>query len=95
MKRSRIAPISRKRRQRDAAYPKARMAVYDRSQGLCEARTDVCTGRMQAVHHIAGRGGPDPHRLDNLLGCCDPCHRRIHSSPAESYEQGWMRRRVA
>lgn len=94
MKRTRIRAVSARRRRRDAAYAAARRKVYDRAHDVCEAR---CTHRCEIVgtevHHIAGRGGPDPHRLDNLLLCCAHCHRFIHDQPALAYERGWMRRR--
>lgn len=88
-----MRPVSAKRRKRDNVYAAARRAVWDRSEGICEARTDVCTGRCEQVHHRAGRTGPEPHALTNLLGCCRECHSRIHARPAESYAAGWMVRR--
>ena len=95
MRRGRIAPVSARRRARDAAYPAARRAVYERAGGVCEAQVaGVCLGAGTQVHHIAGRGGPDPHRLDNLKLCCAPCHEHIHANPAESYAAGWMRSRI-
>jgi hypothetical protein len=56
-----MRPYSPRRRARDRSYPQARIAVQERSQGLCEAGTSVCTGRLEQVHHKAGRTGPDPH----------------------------------
>lgn len=83
--------VSAKRRKRDQNYPAARRAVFARSMGACEAEACIdCNGQCQQVHHVAGRGGPDPHRLDGLLGVCRPCHDHIHGSPAESFERGWM-----
>jgi hypothetical protein len=88
-----MRPYSPRRRARDRSYPQARIAVQERSQGLCEAGTSVCTGRLEQVHHKAGRTGPDPHALDRLLGVCAACHRYIESNRAESYERGWLIRR--
>jgi len=83
--------VSAKRRKRDKNYPAARRAVFARSMGACEAEATIrCNGQCQQVHHLAGRGGPDPHRLDGLLGVCAPCHEHIHRNVAEAYEHGWM-----
>lgn len=31
------------------------------------------------IHHIRGRGGPDPHNHKNLTYLCPNCHRLVHS----------------
>ena len=94
MKRSRMRQVSPKRRARDRTYPAARQAVWERAAGWCEAAIDpVCTGDMVDVHHKAGRLGPDPHALENLLGLCRACHDWIGAHPAESYRRGFMVRR--
>lgn len=90
-----LKPVSAKRRKRDAVYQQRRAEVFERAGGRCEARIhhDGCTGRCEQVHHLAGRGGPDPHRLDNLLGVCGPCHHFIHVEPAAAMRAGLMVRR--
>ena len=94
MKRSRINPVSSKRRKRDAVYPERRRQVFDRAEGRCEAMAGMwCTGRCENVHHKAGRLGEDPHALDGLVGICGPCHRWVHDNPGEAYELGLMARR--
>lgn len=70
--------VSDRRRKRDAGYPAARRAVWERAGGLCE----WCALEMTDVHHRAGRVGPDPHRLANLVGLCRSCHERVHREPA-------------
>jgi 5-methylcytosine-specific restriction endonuclease McrA len=86
--------MSKRRLKRDAGYQRSRFAVYERSEGRCELEiTPDCYRTMTDVHHRAGRGGPDPHRLDNLLGLCRLCHNYVHQWPLESYENGWMVRR--
>ena len=86
-----LKPVSDRRRKRDAGYPESRTAIYSRAEGMCEARCTIeCAGGGHQVHHIAGRGGPDPHRLDNLLLCCAPCHDHIHANPERAYANGWM-----
>lgn len=82
--------MSARRRKRDAVYPERRQQVWERGNGMCE----YCgMAAMGSVHHLAGRGGPDPHRLDNLIGLCEPCHRAAHGSPAWAREVGLMRTR--
>ena len=82
--------VSHKRRKRDAIYPTRRIEVFEREGGLCQC----CRSRvMECVHHIAGRGGPDPHRLENLAGLCDACHRRVHAEPEWARSVGLMRSR--
>lgn len=96
-RRSRLNPVSKRRRIRDRDYQRARAAVYERARGFCEARyhADGCSGLCQEVHHLAGRGGDDPHRLDNLLGVSSACHRDIHANPDRSYQLGLMVSRLA
>ena len=93
MKRTRIRPVSRKRQARDRHYQQARHDVYERAGGACEVLGPDCTGAGQEVHHVAGRLGPDPHRLSNLKLCCSPCHKTVHSYPEWSYSRGHMVRR--
>ena len=95
--RTRINPVSARRRKRDAVYADRRKAAFERSGGLCEACVKDwaadCDGRAAEIHHIAGRGGSDPHRLDNLLAVSSEHHRRIHAEPALSYSLGFMVKR--
>lgn len=50
-----------------------------------------------SLHHRQGRGGPDPHRLANIILLCGSgttgCHGWVHAHPEESYRAGWMVRR--
>jgi len=86
-----VKQVSDKRRKRDAVYPQRRRQVFERGDGVCE----FCHGAaMTDVHHVAGRGGPDPHRLSNLIGLCQPCHRRAHGEPEWARSVGLMRTRL-
>lgn len=76
------------------SFTAAREAVRERSGGTCEAATERCTRIAVHVHHKAGRVGPDPHHPDRLLHVCLACHDHIHRNPEESYEAGWMLRRL-
>ena len=82
--------VSDRRRKRDAIYPERRRQVHERGHGICE----YCqTAEMTDVHHLAGRVGPDPHRLTNLIGLCRPCHDRAHGNPEWARQVGLMRSR--
>jgi 5-methylcytosine-specific restriction endonuclease McrA len=87
-----VKAVSDRRRKRDAVYPARRQQVFERGVGMCE---HCLTAEMTEVHHIAGRGGPDPHRLDNLVGLDAECHRRAHAEPEWARQVGLMRSRIA
>jgi 5-methylcytosine-specific restriction endonuclease McrA len=94
VRRAAIRPVSPRKRRRDAGYAQARRQVFERAEGLCEARcAPSCSGRCEQVHHRAGRGGVDPHRLDNLVGVCQACHMFIEAHRGWAYEAGWLVRR--
>ena len=96
MRRTPIRAVSDRRRKRDSDYPEARREVFRRAGGCCEVGVDPrCSGMCEQVHHRAGRGGEDPHRLANLLGCCAFCHAWLHANPEESRARGWSRTRHA
>ena len=83
--------VSDRRRRRDAVYPQRRREVWERGGGVCE----FChAAEMTDVHHLAGRGGDDPHRLANLMGLCSGCHRRAHGEPEWARSVGLMRSRL-
>jgi len=86
-----VKQVSDRRRKRDAVYSQRRRDVHERGDGVCE----FCrAANMTEVHHLAGRVGPDPHRLDNLIGLCAPCHRRAHSEPVWARSVGLSRSRI-
>ena len=83
--------VSDRRRRRDAVYPARREQVWERGNGMCE---HCGMAAMEEVHHIAGRGGLDPHRLSNLVGLCGDDHRRAHREPEWARSVGLMRSRL-
>jgi 5-methylcytosine-specific restriction endonuclease McrA len=87
-----VRAVSDRRRRRDAVYPARREQVWERGNGMCE---HCLMAAMDEVHHIAGRGGDDPHRLSNLVGLCAGCHARAHGEPAWARSVGLMRSRTA
>ena len=95
LRRTRLSSApSKRRRRRDRVYAVQRDLAYQRALGRCEAAVaDVCTGRVEQVHHLGGRVGGDPHALDNLLAVCFRCHEWIESNRAESYRLGLLRSR--
>lgn len=90
-----MKPVSDRRRQRDADYDDARKAAFERASGWCEAMVLGCTGRAEQTHHVAGRGGDDPHRLDNLKVLCAHCHQWTHLNPRQARRLGLMRSRMS
>jgi 5-methylcytosine-specific restriction endonuclease McrA len=87
-----VKAVSDRRRKRDAVYGERRDQVFERGRGMCEF-CEVWV--MEQVHHLAGRGGPDPHRLENLIGLCEACHRRAHGEPEWARSVGLARSRHA
>jgi 5-methylcytosine-specific restriction endonuclease McrA len=86
-----VKAVSDRRRKRDRVYGERRQQVWERGNGMCE----FCSmAAMGSVHHVAGRGGSDPHRLSNLVGLCEPCHRRAHGEPEWARAVGLMRSRL-
>jgi hypothetical protein len=71
-------------------YPARRREVWERAGGVCEW---CFAAPCEQVHHLAGRGGSDPHRLDNLIGLCAADHERVHRNPVWAREVGLMRSR--
>jgi len=91
----RLPARSAKTAARDAVYPERRAAAFARDGGRCIiGAVEDCSGRAEQCHHLAGRVGPDPHRLDNLASCCGACHRWCHAEPAAAAAAGWMRSRL-
>ena len=72
-------------------YQSQRLLAYLRDKGRC-VRDPSHEGEQ--MHHRQGRRGLDPHRLPNLLTLCSACHTYVHANPRESYENGWMVRRL-
>ena len=81
-----VRQVSSARVVRDAPYAAAREAVYEREDGVCE--WPRCAAPMTECHHVAGRGGPDPHRLSNLVGLCADHHGWVHANPVEAAAVG-------
>lgn len=88
-----VVPLLKQRPDDPWTYADACEVVDRRSGGRCECPR-ACGLPATVHHHIAGRGGANPHHPDNLLHLAVECHQWIHSHPEESYANGTMRRRV-
>lgn len=92
-RRTRLKPVSDKKRVRDAELAKARVEVAQRAFGRCEANTPACPSREHAgvhAHHVRRRSAGGGHGAENLLWVCEAAHAYIHANPAESYDAGWL-----
>ena len=90
MKRTRLAPMSRKRRAALPAYAAAKAVLPNR----CEAKiTGVCTGYAQDAHHIhaRGRGGPLVPGEGGLKALCRECHSWAHANTRAARAKGLLR----
>ena len=91
MGRAAVKAVSDRRRKRDRVYAERRRQVFERGDGVCEFCRSAAMGE---VHHLAGRVGPDPHRLENLIGLCGGCHRRAHGEPEWARSVGLSKARL-
>jgi hypothetical protein len=86
MKRSRIKPISDKRRERMKAYKLLREAFL-KIYPICE----VClNAKATDIHHRRGRFGSRLNETEHWLPVCRKCHTLIHHNPKWAYEQGHL-----
>lgn len=86
MKRSRIKPISDKRRERMKAYKLLREAFLE-ANPICQVCGDA---KATDVHHKRGRFGSRLNDTDHWLAVCRQDHHRIHNNPKWAYEQGHL-----
>jgi hypothetical protein len=69
----------------------ARNIIRDRSDRICER----CGGAPATdAHHRRNRSQGGKWEASNLMHLCRDCHAYITTNPTESYEQGWMVRRI-
>lgn len=94
VRRSRLRRMSATAQKFAAQFEQAKVIVASRSQGFCEAQTSACSGFGQHFHHRAGRVGPGVNLPGMILHVCWRCHRYLHTHPLESYERGWLVRRL-
>jgi hypothetical protein len=95
MKRSRMKPVSDKRKAEIPAREACMVAVILRSGGKCEMKVPgVCTGHGAHGHEplLRAQGGDPTDPGQVLLGCV-PCHRWAHDNPEKAYAMGLLKRR--
>lgn len=74
---------------------KTRDLVLERDAWSCLRCRQGITGRPYSLHHRKGRINNQPSNLITLCGSGSTgCHGYVHAHPWESYEQGWMIRRL-
>lgn len=79
-----------------ASWRKARQAVHDRADGLCEGRcAPNCAGQGAHAHHVRLRSQGGTDDLENLRWLCHNCHSWVHASPYEAYRLGLLERTTA
>ena len=76
-------------RRKEGFTPETRQIIERRSGGRCEARTPICSGWGQHIHHRKSRRAGD-HSAPNGLHVCRSCHAFIHDHPELSMEKGWI-----
>jgi hypothetical protein len=78
LRKTRLRPISAKRRRVGAIYTKIRQE-YLTENPICQVCH--CSSSSQ-IHHMAGRVGSKLNDVKDFLAVCFNCHRRIHDNPA-------------
>ena len=85
MKRSRISPVSVKRKREWVEYRKLGNEFLKNK--VCERCNTK--GFNLDIHHKAGRG-KFYLAVDTWMAVCRTCHEYIHKWPKESREKGWL-----
>lgn len=92
MRRTRLKPMSVKRRRRNEEYRKVRDTVAERE--LCEAQVSgVCRIYGAHAHHILRRSQGGADTPENLAWLCAPCHEWTHQHPEWAKGVGLLRSR--
>jgi hypothetical protein len=86
MKRTRLSPISDRRRAEAKEYAEKREAFL-RQRPVCE-RCDRRSSRD--VHHKAGRYGGNYLNVATWAALCRHCHDDIHQHPSQARASGWL-----
>lgn len=89
LKRTRLNPVSKKRRVQNKEYSKVRTA-YIAEHPRCE----ICTnGRSTDIHHKIGRWGERLADDTFFMALCRECHEQIHKNPTWAYANGYLLKR--
>ncbi len=79
-----------KNRKKQQEYAAARLVVFQRSMGMCEARWEGCVRVANHAHHMKRRSQGGKNEPSNLLAVCHVCHDKIHRNPSEAFEKGHL-----
>lgn len=89
LKRTRLNPISKKRREQNKDYSKVRKA-YMTAHPKCE----LCNkANASDIHHKAGRWKERLTDATNFMALCRECHEHIHKNPGWAYGNGYLLKR--
>ena len=82
MKRTRIAPVSRKRKIAIPKRTELRLTQLSR-QPMCEGLIDGCNNQATDVHELINRSQRSSSWLepDLFVSLCRPCHRFVTDNP--------------
>ena len=69
-------------------YPSIRAYLADKQENRCA----VCGGPMEHIHHIVPRHLGGSNTVDNLIGLCMNCHKKVHSGEIKLDEEGLKKR---
>ena len=90
MKRTRIKPVSAKRRSQAKARQELIRAVMERDQYACQARIEGCSSHAVDVHELKSRArGGSILEMSNCIALCRPCHSFITQEPRWSSTWGF------
>lgn len=91
MKRSRIKPVSAKRRSQAGARRKTIELVMERDKYACQAKLSGCSMHATDVHELKTRArGGSIIELSNCVALCRGCHSWITEHPKWATEHGFM-----
>lgn len=86
LRKTRLRPISAKRRRVGAIYTKVRIQHLLKNP-MCK----VCQRSPSSqIHHMAGRVGDKLNDVKDFLAVCFNCHRRIHDNPAWAVKNKYL-----
>lgn len=69
-------------------YPSIQAYVTDKQDGKCA----VCEKPIEHIHHIVSRHLGGSNTVENLVGLCAECHKKVHSGEIELDEKGLKKR---
>jgi hypothetical protein len=92
LRRTRLRPVSKKRRGENAYYSKKRADFLARFQWCaCAEALFGRAKRATEVHHKSGRTGTNFLDEATWLPVCRDSHLWIHANPSEARRRGWLK----